>query len=41
MGNTEGIRIPSQEQRDDVVEYGPEVPLGVRLERELELMHQA
>ena len=35
MSNTEDNRIPSQGQwRDDVVEYGPEVPLAYRLERE-------
>ena len=40
MSETENVHVPSQELwRDDVVEYGPEVPLAVRLEHEHELMH--
>lgn len=41
MSNTDTARIPIQRREQwpaDVVEYGPDVPLAERLERERELM---
>ena len=35
MSNTESVSIPTQEPRSDVeVDYAPDVPLAVRLQRE-------